>query len=86
MVTLTTNERVRIGSFLSESFTKNKAIESNELKITVDEESFRKIDEDLFYRNRTDDKQEFRPSDREIIVNFPNIRIFIIKKYEQDSE
>jgi hypothetical protein len=82
MVTLTTNEIVKIGSFLSDSFVKNKATELNELKIIVDEESFRKIDEDLFYRNRTDEKQEFRPSDMEIIVNFPFIRIFIIKKHE----
>ena len=80
MVTLKTNEIARIGSVLSEILTENHAVECNELKIVVDDESFLKIDEDLFYRNRKDEKQEFRPSDKQIVVNFPNVRIYIKKK------
>lgn len=85
MITLTTKEIIKIGSFLSESLVNVKALESNELRIIVDDESFLKIDEDLFYRNRKDDKQEFRPSDNEIIVNFPYIKIFIIKKNQETN-
>lgn len=86
MVTLKTNEIARIGSVLSEILTENHAVECNELKIVVDDESFLKIDEDLFYRNRKDEKQEFRPSDKQIVVNFPNVRIYIKKKEEENVE
>ena len=86
MVTLTTNEIARMGSVLSEILTENHAIECNELKIVVDDESFLKIDEDLFYRNRKDEKQEFRPSDKQIVVNFPNVRLYIKKKEEGNVE
>jgi hypothetical protein len=86
MVTLTTSEIAKIGSTVSEILAQNHATECNEIKIVVDDESFLKIDEDLFYRNRKDDKQEFRPSDNQIVVNFPNVRIFIRKKSAETWE
>lgn len=57
--------------------------EYNTLSITlcVNENDFKKMDEDLFYR--TKQEGEFQPSDNEIHVNFSeNFNVNILKKAE----
>lgn len=78
MVNLTTNEIFKIGMELSNNLALNKIINDNKLLLKVDEESFRKIDEDLYYRNYPDGK-DFEPSFSEINVKFPYLDIIICK-------
>lgn len=48
------------------------------LSITLDNEKFSKVDEDLFYRlNEENSKNEFTPSDGEIIIGFDNLEFKI---------
>ena len=53
----------------------------SELKIYVDAASFKKIDEDIYYRQFPDGK-DFQPSDNMILINFEHTTISIIKKEE----
>jgi hypothetical protein len=78
MVTLTTNEIFNIGSTLSQSLIKNQVTKKNELILVVDKESFLKIDEDLYYRNNTE--EEFSPSQTQINIAFPCLDIIILKE------
>lgn len=78
MVTLTTNEIYKMGHELSQSLIKNKVTLKNELNIKVDDESFKKIDEDLYYRSNPND-DNFSPSQSKIKVTFPCLEIFIYK-------
>ena len=66
-----------LGQFISEKLRDDGVEEQAILSIYVNEDEFKKVDEDLYYRNRTDEKQEFVPSDGEIIVNFDNVKILI---------
>lgn len=78
MVTLTTNEIYKMGHELSQSLIKNKVTLKNELNIKVDDESFKKIDEDLYYRSNPNDNN-FSPSQSKIKITFPCLEIFIYK-------
>lgn len=78
MVNLTTNEIFKMGMELSNNLALNKIINDNKLLLKVDEESFRKIDEDLYYRNYPDGK-DFEQSFSEINVKFPYLDIIICK-------
>lgn len=78
MVTLTTNEIYKMGHELSQSLIKNKVTLKNELNIKVDDESFKKIDEDLYYRSNPNG-DDFSPSQSKIKVTFPCLEIFIYK-------
>lgn len=66
-----------LGQFISEKLRDDGVEEQAILSIYVNEDEFKKVDEDLYYRNRKDEKQEFVPSDGEIIVNFDNVKILI---------
>lgn len=79
MINLTTNEIFKIGMELSDNLLSNKLVNGNKLILNVDSESFKKIDEDLYYRNNPDGK-DFVPSFSEINVKFPYLDIIIIKK------
>lgn len=78
MITLTTNEIYKMGHELSQSLIKNKVTLKNELNIKVDDESFKKIDEDLYYRSNPND-DNFSPSQSKIKITFPCLEIFIYK-------
>ena len=78
MVTLTTNEIYKMGHELSQSLITNKVTLKNELNIKVDDESFKKIDEDLYYRSNPND-DNFSPSQSKIKITFPCLEIFIYK-------
>lgn len=55
--------------------------ENNEFIIYVDSEFFKKIDEDIYYR-QFPDGEDFTPSDNTIIVNLEHLVIRIKKKEE----
>ena len=66
-----------LGQFISNKLHDDGVKKQAVLTIYVNTDEFKKVDEDLYYRNRTDEKQEFIPSDGEIIVNFDNVKILI---------
>ena len=51
-----------------------------ELNIFLNKDEFKRVDEDLFYRMREDESQEFIPSEGEIIINFDKVKINIKEK------
>lgn len=66
-----------LGQFISNKLYDDGVSEQAVLTVYVNNEEFKKVDEDLYYRNKTDESQEFVPSDGEIIVNFDNVKILI---------
>lgn len=81
MVLLDTNKIYEIGSEISDLMIRNKLINENELTINVDEESFKRIDEDLFYRNKCEESNEFTPSETSITIKFPYFTLKIKKEH-----
>ena len=80
MIMLNTNKIQEIGDYISEQM-RQLNINDSMLLINVDKDSFKKIDEDLFYRiNENDKEKEFIPSEKEIIISFPNVKLIINEK------
>jgi hypothetical protein len=69
-----------LGSVLSETLTEYGVKEKADLVIYLNDEEFKMVDEDLFYRNRKDEKEEFIPSEGEIDITFEGVNITIKKK------
>lgn len=81
MITLSTDELFEIGETISKKLVKNNVSETATLTINVDGESFRKIDEDVFYTFKKngviDDEAKFEPSKKKISLSFRNLNILI---------
>ena len=78
--TLDTMAIAEIGYNLSKTLHEH-GVDESELIISLDKDRFRKVDEDLFYRNKTDDsKEEFVPSDDEIKVEVDGLTVKFKKK------
>ena len=73
-----------LGSEVSEALAECGVMDKAEITILLNDEEFKKVDEDLFYRNRKDESEEFVPSEGEIDVTFENANI-IIKNKEHES-
>jgi hypothetical protein len=74
-----------LGKTISDKLVKDGIKYKSELFVYVDENDFKKIDEDLYYRNKEDDSDKFIPSDNEIIINFEMVKI-IVKKYGSNKD
>lgn len=74
-------EIIELGQTVEKHLIQCSNKEKNELKIYVDEESFKKIDEDMYYRQFPDGK-DFVPSDDIILINFDYLTISIVRKKE----
>lgn len=80
-IKLDKNTLITLGNTVSEILHKANIKKDATLNIKVDPMSFKKIDEDLYYRgNENNEKNEFQPSDDEILVKFSNLVIFIEKE------
>lgn len=79
-VKLDRNTLINLGITISDTLLKANIKEESYLKIIVDDISFKKIDEDLFYRGENDEKKEFEPSEDNIQLKFNNLLIIIEKK------
>lgn len=77
MINLSTNKITEIGNKITEVLN-NARISNSELKIYVDNESFRKIDEDLYYRQNPDG-DNFQESNDSIKIIFDNLTMLIVK-------
>ena len=71
---------VELGDIISEKLAEDGVTEKAELTVYVNDDEFKKIDEDLFYRTRKDENTEFVPSEGEIDVNFEGVNIIIKQK------
>ena len=69
-----------LGQMISSKLNEDGITQQSELYVYLNEEEFRKVDEDLFYRNREDESQEFIPSEGEIDINFDNVKIIVKQK------
>lgn len=69
-----------IGDVLSETLREYGVREKADLTIYVSEEEFKLVDEDLFYRNRKDESEEFVPSEGEIDITFEGVNMVIKQK------
>ena len=63
-----TRNIAELGQMINDKLREDGIKQKAELIINVNKDEFRKIDEDLFYRNN-EKKEEFIPSEDEIIVN-----------------
>lgn len=82
-VKLDRNTLINLGTTISDTLLKANIKEESYLKIIVDDISFKKIDEDLFYRGENDEKKEFEPSEDNIQLKFNNLLIIIEKKIKK---
>lgn len=80
-VKLDKNTIITLGNTISEILHKSKVKTNSVLNIKVDPLSFKKIDEDLYYRgNENVEQNGFQPSDDKINVKFSNLLIIIEKE------
>lgn len=81
MVNLNTKELFEIGSYIGERLNKDGVKTESTLIVNVDQESFKKIDEDVFYTFKKQgiigEDDSFIPSENEIKLSFPNLNILI---------
>ena len=69
-----------LGQFISSKLKEDGITIQSELTVYVTSEEFKKVDEDLYYRNRKDESQEFIPSEGEIDINFELVKIIVKEK------
>lgn len=69
-----------LGQFISSKLKEDGITIQSELTVYVTSEEFKKIDEDLYYRNRKDESQEFIPSEGEIDISFELVKIIVKEK------
>ena len=69
-----------LGQFISSKLKEDGVTIRSELTVYVTSEEFKKVDEDLYYRNRKDESQEFIPSEGEIDINFELVKIIVKEK------
>lgn len=69
-----------LGQFISSKLKEDGVMAQSELTVYVTSEEFKKVDEDLYYRNRKDESQEFIPSEGEIDINFELVKIIVKEK------
>lgn len=69
-----------LGQLISAKLKDDGITQQSELYIYVDKEQFKKVDEDLFYRNKKSDNQEFIPSEGEVDINFEGVKVIIKEK------
>ena len=76
-IKLSRDRLIELGSYISETLIKTNVINECSLEINVDEKSFQKIDEDIFFRENN--HEEYQPSEDKIVLRFNNLLIHINK-------
>ena len=66
-----------LGQMISSKLKEDGITQKSELCVYLYEEEFRRVDEDLFYRNRRGDREDFVPSEGEIDINFEGVKMII---------
>ena len=84
-VTLSSNKIFELGEYIAKFLNDNGLRLENDLVIKVSKDELKKIDEDLYYRNKPEGK-EFVPSDNDIVVKFDNLNIIFTVEEEEENE
>ena len=66
-----------LGQMISSKLKEDGITQKSELCVYLNEEEIRRVDEDLFYRNRRGDREDFVPSEGEIDINFEGVKMII---------
>ena len=74
-----------LGEHISKFLDENGLSKENSLVISVSKNELRKIDEELYYRNKPDGK-DFTPSDEDVIVKFKNLNIIFAVENSHDEK
>lgn len=72
-----------IGNAISKKLIDDNVDGIAELSIELGSDEFKRVDEDLYYRMRDNENEEFIPSEGEIIVNFDKLKVIIKEKEEE---
>jgi len=85
MVTLNSNKIFELGAYIAKFLSENGLNKENDLVIKVTKEELKKIDEDLYYRNKPSG-EEFVPSDNDVVVKFENLTIIFAVEEENNEQ
>lgn len=66
-----------LGQMVSSKLREDGITQKSELCVYLNEEEFKKVDEDLFYRTKRGDREDFIPSEGEIDINFEGVKIIV---------
>ena len=83
MVKLSSNKIFELGEYIAKFLNENGVEKESDLLIRVNKSDLKKIDEDLYYRNKPEG-EEFTPSDENVIVNFENFNIVFAVEEEDE--
>ena len=84
-LTLNSIKIYELGEYITKFLGENGLIKENDLVIKVTKEELKKIDEDLYYRNKPEGK-EFTPSDNDVVVKFENLNIiFTVEEKREEN-
>jgi hypothetical protein len=84
-LTLNSMKIFELGEYIAKFLTENGLVKENDLVIKVTKEELKKIDEDLYYRNKPEGK-EFTPSDNDVVVKFENLNIIFTAEEEKPED
>jgi hypothetical protein len=84
-LTLNSIKIYELGEYISKYLNDNGLNQENDLVVNVTKEQLRKIDEDLYYRNKPEG-QEFTPSDTDVVVKFENLNMIFTSEKEQEGK
>ena len=66
-----------LGQMISSKLKEDGITLKSELCVYLNEDEFKRVDEDLFFRNRRGDREDFVPSEGEIDINFEGVKVII---------
>jgi hypothetical protein len=84
-LTLNSIKIYELGEYVTKFLHDNGLTIENDLVIRVSKENLKKIDEDLYYRNKPDGN-EFIPSDSDVVVKFENLNIIFTTEETTSDE
>lgn len=76
---------IELASIVSEKLSESGVNDGAEIRIPLTNDHFTKVDEDLFYRNKSSETMDFVPSEGEIDITIGNIKIKIIDIEKMDN-
>ena len=84
-LTLNSIKIYELGEYIAKFLNENGLNQENDLVIKVDKPQLKKIDEDLYYRNKPKG-EEFVPSDNDVVVKFENLNIIFTVEEETEEK